>query len=59
MHEGWYQYLRAHRLRRKRMWLNIFGAKPESSSPPAVARQTVITLQYPIVVRGVDANYQS
>jgi hypothetical protein len=36
------------------MWLNIFGVKPESSSPPAAARQTVITLKYPIVVgRGV------
>jgi hypothetical protein len=34
------------------MWLDIFGMKPESSSPPAAARQTVITLQHPIVVRG-------
>jgi hypothetical protein len=54
VHEGWYQYLRAHRLREKRMWLNIFGVdlKPEGSSPIASARQTVISnLQYSIVYR--------
>jgi hypothetical protein len=51
MHEGWYQYLRVHRLRRKRMWLNIFGVKPDCSIPLASARQTVINLQHSIVYR--------
>ena len=32
MHKRWYQHLFAHRLRRKRMGLNIFGLQPGGST---------------------------